>query len=142
MVSVLSSEVCCKELNESPTPEVPMVSYDTAEELSAIISSYSTRILNTVITVKPVYSDHLWAAKSGLSREVVSLQRSESIVQALLGHDQVVFIERWSLDTSGLYCTVTVILLNTELTWDSFCCRVSVSSDSLSMSAVSSPNSS
>ena len=23
-------------------------------------------------------------------------------VQALLGHDQVVFIERWSLDTSGL----------------------------------------
>ena len=39
---------------------------------------------------------------SGLSREVVSLQRSESIAQALLGHDQVVFIERWSLDTSGL----------------------------------------
>ena len=25
-----------------------------------------------------------------------------SIVQALLGHDNVVFIERWSLDTSGL----------------------------------------
>ena len=27
------------------------------------------------------------------SREVVSLQRSESIAQALLGHEQVVFIE-------------------------------------------------
>ena len=41
---------------------------------------------------------------NGLStREVVSLQRSESVVQALLEHDQVVFIERWSLDTSGLY---------------------------------------
>ena len=42
MVSVLSAVVCCKELNESPTPEVPMVSYDTAEELSARISSYSS----------------------------------------------------------------------------------------------------
>ena len=36
------------------------------------------------------------------SREVSSLQRLKSMVQALLGHDQVVFIERWSLDTSGL----------------------------------------
>ena len=40
--------------------------------------------------------------KSGLSREVVSLQRSKSIAQALLGYDQVVFIERWTLDTSGI----------------------------------------
>ncbi len=37
-------------------------------------------------TVKPVHSDHLWAAKSGRNKEVVSLQRSKSIVQALLGH--------------------------------------------------------
>ena len=34
-----------------------------------------------------------------VNREVVSLQRSESIAQAPLGHDKVVFIERWSLDT-------------------------------------------
>ena len=32
-------------------------------------------------------------------------------MQALLGHDQVVFIERWSLDTSGrFHCTWYVIL--------------------------------
>ena len=35
--------------------------------------------------------------------EVISLQNLKLIVQAPLGHDQVVFIERWSLDTSGLY---------------------------------------
>ena len=29
-------------------------------------------------------------------------------VQALLGHDQVVFIERWTLDTSGLVAGFTV----------------------------------
>ena len=41
-----------------------------------------------------VYSDHLWGIKKkGLSRELVSLRRSESIVQALLGHDQVLFID-------------------------------------------------
>ena len=38
--------------------------------------------------------------------------RAGFTVQALLGHDQVVFIERWSLDTSGLYgrlhCTSTI----------------------------------
>ena len=54
------------------------------------------------LTQSNLYSDHLWVAKSGRSREVVSLQRSESIVLALLGHDQVIFIERWSFDTSGL----------------------------------------
>ena len=45
--------------------------------------------------MKPVYSDHLCAAK-----EVVSLQ-SRGIVQALLGLDQVhgLYRERWSLDT-------------------------------------------
>ena len=54
--------------------------------------------------MRPVCSDHLWAAKKVAlySREVVSLQRLKSIVKALLGHDQVVFIERLSLDTSGL----------------------------------------
>ncbi len=46
-------------------------------------------------TVKPVYSDHLWAAKMW---EVVSLLRPKSFVH-LLEHDQVVLIERWSLDT-------------------------------------------
>ena len=30
--------------------------------------------------------------------EVVSLQESKSMVQALLGHNQVVFKERWSLN--------------------------------------------
>ena len=48
--------------------------------------------------------------KSGVNREVVSLQRSESIIQALLGHDQVVLLfilERQSLDTSGrLHCII------------------------------------
>ena len=50
---------------------------------------------NTVLlsTVKPIYSDHLGPQKSGFSREVVSLQRSKSILEALLGHDQVVFRE-------------------------------------------------
>ena len=33
------------------------------------------------------------------SREKIPLKRLNSTVQALLGHDQVVFIERWSLDT-------------------------------------------
>ena len=57
-----------------------------------------------------MYSEHLSIATTSgpqkkvvlVYREVVSLQRSKSIVQALLGHNQVVFIERWSLDTSGL----------------------------------------
>ena len=53
-------------------------------------------------TVKPVYSDRLWPQTSGLNNEVVSLLRSKSIVQVLLGHNQVVFIERWSLDAGGL----------------------------------------
>ena len=38
---------------------------------------------------------------SGINREVVSLPRLKSIVQALLGHNQVVFIERWSPDAGG-----------------------------------------
>ena len=35
--------------------------------------------------------------------EVVSLRRSQSIVQALLVHNynQVIFVERWSLDAGG-----------------------------------------
>ena len=53
-------------------------------------------------TVKPVYSDRLWPQRSDLNMEVVSLLRSKSIVQVLLGHNQVVFRERWSLDTDGL----------------------------------------
>ena len=47
--------------------------------------------------VKPLYSDHLWAIKSGLYREVVSVQRSKSLAKELLGPNQVVSIERWSL---------------------------------------------
>ena len=49
-------------------------------------------------TVKPVYSDHLWDAKSGLNKEVVSLQRPKSIVQASVGvYNQVVLVERGGL---------------------------------------------
>ena len=33
-----------------------------------------------------------------LLKEAVTLQRSKSIVQTLLGHSQVVFIEKWSLN--------------------------------------------
>ena len=40
--------------------------------------------------------------------EVVSLQRSESMVQVLLGHNQVVFKERWSLDGGGLFTEVRI----------------------------------
>ena len=36
-------------------------------------------------TVKPVYSDHISAAKGGLSRQVVSLQRSKSFVPSTIG---------------------------------------------------------
>ena len=49
-------------------------------------------------TVKAVHSDHLWAIQSGLYREAVSVQRSESIANS--GPNQVVFIKRWSLDTA------------------------------------------
>ena len=63
-------------------------------------------------TVKPVsIATTSGPQKSGLSREVVSLQRSKSIVQALLGHDQVVFIERggpWiQVARKGVTVTVT-----------------------------------
>ena len=47
-----------------------------------------------------LYCDHLWAINSGLYREVVSIQRS--VKKGLLGGNQLVFIERWSLDTGGL----------------------------------------
>ena len=36
--------------------------------------------------------------KGDLLKEAVTLQRSKSIVQTLLGHSQVVFIEKWSLN--------------------------------------------
>ena len=57
--------------------------------------------------------------KSGLSREVVSLQRTKYIIQALLGHDQVHGLYRevvpgykWSLgQVSLVYLGIAVVIL-------------------------------
>ena len=74
--------------------------------------------------MEPVYSDPLWAAKKVVlvSWEVVSLLRSISIAhcQALLGQDQVVFVERSSLrfhciaDLPSEMFTVDLLLLFTR----------------------------
>ena len=66
--------------------------------LTMQLTNISTQPCCNILYNELVYS----VARSGLYREVVSIQRSKSIAKELLGPNQVVFIERWSLDTSGL----------------------------------------
>ena len=48
----------------------------------------------------PMHSDYLW--KWSLYRDVVSVQRSESIAKdRALGTQPAAFIERWSLDSTA-----------------------------------------
>ena len=54
--------------------------------------------------------------------EVVSIQRSKSMAKELLGPNQVVFIERWSLDTCNYKkgFTVQYILIVPSLAYSCF----------------------